>query len=444
MASSKTAYVAFGGDASIGFASDEVLNRPSSRAFDDPPWKVFDSDVRFEPMFVEGHAPVAEDDSSSLESTDTEHAEDSGPEVTDDSGVTSDTLDSDDPEWAEVADHIPEIMGVPEDEVLARIEEAVAATKAELMTAHAQQVTELEGTITALKEAHQAECVQIKEQTAADLEAQVKATITQYQELIQQIQNASNRVSEFFEPLSKLSVHIAEQLVRGELTIGPVAITRLVQGCLDSIEDRLSTKEPVLKMHPADLEMFLTGFDEKPGGVRFVADDGLARGDVSLQMDHSVIDDLLAHRMEQITQYVFRRSEDRDDVLFDADVTHVSTRDSEVEDVIDGELSDTQPDALDADPELTGDQETLEASDVAIEGDASITDLGVIPELAVEAVEGPDQDEALALDAETEAEAEAEAEATVVAEAPSEPSVDTTETDADESPPVDPDQKSDY
>jgi hypothetical protein len=138
-----------------------------------------------------------------LESTDTEHAEDSGPQATNDSGEHQIRSIQMTQEWAEVADHIPEIMGVPEDEVLARIEEAVAATKAELMTAHAEQVTELEGTITALKEAHQAECVQIKEQTAADLEAQVKATITQYQELIQQIQNASNRVSEFFEPLSK-------------------------------------------------------------------------------------------------------------------------------------------------------------------------------------------------------------------------------------------------
>ena len=441
MASSKTAYVAFGGDASIGFAGDEVLNRPSSRALDDPPWKVFDSDVQFEPMFVEGFAPATEADVSPLESTDTEHAGDSGHQATNDSVEASDTLDSDDPEWAEVADHIPEIIGVPEDEVVARIEEAVAATKAELMTAHAQQVTELESTITALKEAHQAECVQIKEQTAADLEAQVKATITQYQELIQQIQNASNRVSEFFEPLSKLSVHIAEQLVRGELTIGPVAITRLVQGCLDSIEDRLSTKEPVLKMHPADLEMFLTGFDEKPGGVRFVADDGLARGDVSLQMDHSVIDDLLAHRMEQITQYVFGRSEDRDDVLFDADVMIGSTLDAE--DVIDGELSDTQPGALDADAESMGDQETIEAADAAIEVDSSITDLEATQELEIEAVEGPDQDEALLLDTEPEAEAEAEAEADVAAEAASEPSSDATDTEADESPPEDPDQKSD-
>ena len=69
MASSKTAYVAFGGDASIGFAGDEVLNRPSSRAFDDPPWKVFDSDVQFEPMFVEGYEPAAEAHSGSSESS---------------------------------------------------------------------------------------------------------------------------------------------------------------------------------------------------------------------------------------------------------------------------------------------------------------------------------------------------------------------------------------
>src|SRR5210317_1087873 len=122
MASSKIAYVAFGSDASIGFAGDEVLNRPSSRAFDDPPWKVFDSDVQFEPMFVEGCAPIAEADVSTLESTDTEHAEDFGHQANDDSVETSDMLDSDDPEWVEVADHIPEIMGVTEDEVLARIE----------------------------------------------------------------------------------------------------------------------------------------------------------------------------------------------------------------------------------------------------------------------------------------------------------------------------------
>ena len=193
-------------------------------------------------------------------------------------------------------------------------------------------------------------------------------------------------------------------------------------------------------MHPADLEMFLTGFDEKPGGVRFVADDGLARGDVSLQMDHSVIDDLLAHRMEQITQYVFGRSEDRDDVLFDADVMDVSALDSEIEDIIDGELCDTQQAALEAEAEIKGDPEALEASDVAdvaIEVDSSTKDFETSQKLAVEAVEGPDQDETLASDTETEAESD------VAAEAASEPNLETTETEADESPSLDPDQKSD-
>jgi hypothetical protein len=102
---------------------------------------------------------------------------------------------------------------------------------------------------------------------------------------------------------------------------------------------------------------------------------------------------------------VFGRSEDRDDVLFDADVMIGSALDAE--DVIDGELSDTQPGALDADAESMGDQETIEAADVAIEVDSSITDLEATQEFKIEAVEGPDQDDALLLDTEPEAEAEA-------------------------------------
>lgn len=456
MASFKTAYVAFGVDASIGFAGDDVLNRPSRRAFDDPPWKVFDSDVHFEPMFVEGFAPVSEDDPLTLESTDTEHAENSSKQglsrQIEDRDTDHRILETDDlegSEWAEAADSNPEVMGVPEDEVLARIEEAVTAAKTELMSAHEQKVAELENTLTALEDSHQAECVQIKEQTAADLEVQVKKTILQYRNLIQQIQGASNRVSEFFEPLSKLSVHIAEQLVRGELTIGPVAITRLVQGCLDSIEGRLSTEEPVLKMHPSDLEMFLIGFDEKPSGVRFVADDGLARGDVSLQMDHSVIDDLLAKRMEQITQYVFGRLEDRNDMLFDADVNDVRTLDLGVEDVPTGELSKPFAGVLDNNAEINSDYEALKAptaGDVAMETDSpNNKDLVSAQRPEVGGSRVRDQEKILELDNEAEVDAEVEETVEGHAEGAIKQASDTTATESktDEQPPLDLDQKSD-
>ncbi len=191
-----------------------------------------------------------------------------------------------------------------------------------------------------MKSDHETECQQIREQTKAEAEAKVDKTIEQYRELTQKIRTASTRVSEFFEPISRLSVHIAEQLVRGELTVGPVAITRLVQGCLDAIEERASKQEPVLKMHPADLEMFLNGFDGEPTGVSLVADDRLARGDVSLQMDHSVIDDLLSHRLEEIAQYVFGRSTSDDDLLLDEDNDSISAEDSMPVDAIEAVVSD--------------------------------------------------------------------------------------------------------
>ena len=333
MASSKVAYVAFGEDASIGFAGDHVLNRPSHRSFEDPPWKIIDSDIHFKPMFVEGFEPIDGIDGVSDDMTEVAN-------LSDIEGV-SDTLetegnaldeanqtDEDPSEWAEVADVESLVTGVSEEEVVNRVEEAVANVRAELSDEYSKRISELEVSITSLKSDHETECQQIREQTKADAEAKVDKTIQQYLELTQKIRMASTRVSEFFEPVSRLSVHIAEQLVRGELTVGPVAITRLVQGCLDAIEERAWKKEPILKMHPADLEMFLDGFDGEPTGVSLVADDRLARGDVSLQMDHSVIDDLLSNRLAEISQHVFGRSTSDGDLLLDEENDSILAEDS--------------------------------------------------------------------------------------------------------------------
>ena len=345
MASSKVAYVAFGEDASIGFAGDDVLNRPSHRSFEDPPWKVIDSDIHFKPMFVEGFEPidgtdgVSDDTTETVNPSDTERVSDTL-ETERDASDESIQTDEDPSEWAEVADVESLVTGVSEEEVVNRVEEAVANARAELIEEYSRKISELEASITSLKSDHETECQQIREQTKAEAEVKVDNAIQQYRELTQKIRMASTRVSEFFEPVSRLSVHIAEQLVRGELTVSPVAITRLVQGCLDAIEERISKKEPILKMHPADLEMFLNGFDGEPSGVSLVADDRLARGDVSLQMDHSVIDDLLSHRLEEIAQYVFGRSTSDGDLLLDEENDSTLAEDSIPLDDVDAVLTD--------------------------------------------------------------------------------------------------------
>jgi len=308
---------------------------------------VIDSDVHFKPMFVEGFAPLDGADELSKARTETtilNETPDDGvsdsKQADGDESDESDRVDDDASEWAEIAEVETILPGVSEEEVVNRVEEAVANARAELIDEYSQKISELEASIGSLKSDHETECQQIREQITADSEAKVDKTIKQYRELTEKIRTASTRVSEFFEPVSRLSVHIAEQLVRGELTVGPVAITRLVQGCLDAIEERASKQEPVLKMHPADLEMFLNGFDGEPTGVSLVADDRLARGDVSLQMDHSVIDDLLSHRLEEIAQYVFRRSTSDGDLLLDEENDSISAEDSMHTDAIEAVVAD--------------------------------------------------------------------------------------------------------
>jgi flagellar biosynthesis/type III secretory pathway protein FliH len=384
MASSKDAYVAFGQDASIGFAGDDVLNRPSHRSFEDPPWKVIDSDIHFKPMFVGGFEPVDGVDGVADDTTETANPGDTeGEGVSDKRETEGDASDEsmqtdDDPsEWVEVADVESLVTGISEEEVVNRVEEAVANVRAELIDEYSQKISELEASITSLKSDHETECQQIREQTKAEAEAKVDKTIEQYRELTHKIQTASTRVSEFFEPVSRLSVHIAEQLVRGELTVGPVAITRLVQGCLDAIEERASKQEPILKMHPADLEMFLNGFDGEPTGVYLVADDRLARGDVSLQMDHSVIDDLLSYRLEEIAQYVFGRSMSDDGLLLDEENDSMSAEDSMPVDAIEAEVADPNELAENPSEEQFESPETKSQTDdpvVAIEPEDQVLD----------------------------------------------------------------------
>ena len=75
------------------------------------------------------------------------------------------------------------MTGVSEEEVVNRVEEAVANARAELIDEYSQKISELEASITSLKSDHETECQQIREQTKADAEAKVDKAIQQYREL---------------------------------------------------------------------------------------------------------------------------------------------------------------------------------------------------------------------------------------------------------------------
>ena len=337
MASSKASYVAFGEDDSLGFDGDDVLNRSSSRSFDDPPWRVIDSDVEFKPMFVDGHEP---EDDHSTDHVPFESADDSvtnGTETSLDHPSVSGDINKDS-ELAEVEILAPEFIEISEGEVDARIEEAVAKVKNELTTVHSEEIKSLQDALKDLGQEHNEKCDEIREVTIAECEEKLQKTLEGYRDLTAKIKHSSSRVSEFFEPLSRLSVHIANQLVRGELNLGPVAITRLVQGCLDAVEDQLSKNDPVLRMHPDDLTLFLSNFNSEPEGVKCIGDDSLARGDVSLQIDGSVIDDLISHRLEEIASRIFGDQHEFSDQLFRKPLTEVNKKQNDLIDDLSSEF----------------------------------------------------------------------------------------------------------
>jgi flagellar biosynthesis/type III secretory pathway protein FliH len=55
-------------------------------------------------------------------------------------------------------------------------------------------------------------------------EQQFDTTQQQFLELIESISLAQSDMRTFYEPIKKLAVHLAEQLVRGELTLSTTAI----------------------------------------------------------------------------------------------------------------------------------------------------------------------------------------------------------------------------
>jgi len=104
----------------------------------------------------------------------------------------------------------------------------------------------------------------------------------------------------FFEPLRRLSLHIAEQLVRTELKSSGHAISQIVRQCLEAL-DTPSTKVVII-LNPEDaalLEAMAPTFLE---GLRLQPDPLHTRGSVRLRVDDTVLEDLIENRLEALVQ----------------------------------------------------------------------------------------------------------------------------------------------
>lgn len=135
-------------------------------------------------------------------------------------------------------------------------------------------------------------------QQAAQAEAQTRELLSQIDAQVASLVEDSSQLQ---EPLKRLALHLAEQLVLGELTLSPQSIERLIDRCIDTLDTPDSTSL-VVELNPHDLALLngLRAESPTPANWRLQADSLLLPGSVRVRADDAVVSDLIENRLESL------------------------------------------------------------------------------------------------------------------------------------------------
>lgn len=128
-----------------------------------------------------------------------------------------------------------------------------------------------------------------------------QAKLDQLQSVIDGLQQLSTDPDALFEPMKRLATHLAEQLVRGELTQAPQAISRLVDNALREL-NATGDKPVVVHLHPDDLELYRPTVAQFSDSLILRPDNLLERGSVRASLDGSVVEDMIQRRTAGLKQ----------------------------------------------------------------------------------------------------------------------------------------------
>lgn len=179
-------------------------------------------------------------------------------------------------------------------------------------------------------------------QTKDELEAEVLLAADDLKALANQLAQAARDTETFYQPLLKLSMHLAEQLVRGDLSLSGQAVTRLVERCLSEFQQETSAPI-VVRMNPADHERHLAYGAMAPKNMDLRPDPSLSAGSVKVSMNGAMIEDLIEHRRQALWDALMSAAATPDDDLPDSFLRNVAIV-KEAMALVDDES--TQPPAL--------------------------------------------------------------------------------------------------
>jgi flagellar biosynthesis/type III secretory pathway protein FliH len=122
-----------------------------------------------------------------------------------------------------------------------------------------------------------------------------------------ELRSISQDPQRFFEPLKRLSLHLAEQLVRAELQLSGQAIHNLVQACIQQLDHAV---EPVhVSVNPEDLQRLKEMGKSVTDHMQLEADSLLRPGSVRVRVQDTVVQDLIENRLEPLARRLLAQPE---------------------------------------------------------------------------------------------------------------------------------------
>lgn len=110
------------------------------------------------------------------------------------------------------------------------------------------------------------------------------------------------------EPLKRLAMHLAEQLVLVELSVSPNSVQALIERCIETL-DITASASVVVELNPNDMALLQTRTldpGEEKNTWRLQADPTLLPGSVRVRAEDAVVTDLVEHRLESLAQSLLK------------------------------------------------------------------------------------------------------------------------------------------
>jgi len=166
---------------------------------------------------------------------------------------------------------------------------------------------EARGVALGLQQAEQAQAPQMQA-LQEQMQAQLDPELALLHEVTQRLQALVENPQDLYEPLKRLALHVAEQLVLAELTLSGSAIERLVQRCLDEL-DLHGQGLVTIELNPQDKARL----EEKAGDMlKNIQLHGLAQlkpGSVRVLANDTQVEDLVQTRLQALANSLLGQPE---------------------------------------------------------------------------------------------------------------------------------------